>query len=119
MTNLLVPSFIWQSPPEHHIFSVLGVPTANKLEKIVTGSHSGVLCIWNVSNDSTQVCKVNTSPDISKQVVKPSFLLTPPESSTVVGFATTTYEFKPAIISGMEQLEYSYDKQFMVMVLPL
>lgn len=34
------------------------------------------------------------------QEIRPSFLLTPPESSAVVGFVTTSYEWKPAIVSG-------------------
>lgn len=100
MTNLVVPSFIWQAPPEHYVVSILGVRSSDgKLEKVVTGSTSGVLCIWNIEGVE-QVIHFDGC-FLSLQTIKPSFLLTNPEASCVIGLAATTYEWKQAVITGL------------------
>lgn len=52
MTNLVVPTFLWNGAPTHEISAVIGIPSQSK---IVTGSTTGTLCIWGTNFQENKV----------------------------------------------------------------
>jgi WD40 repeat protein len=74
MSNLIVPIFLWNSPPSHEITSAL--LSTNKTS-LFTGSQKGQICIWGL--------------DLKDRVSFILYLHESNYSSVIIGFSVGTF----------------------------
>lgn len=84
MSNLIVPIFLWNSPPSHEITSAL--LSTNKTS-LFTGSQKGQICIWGLD-----------LKDRERSRLWPRVVLFTNEDSPITALVTAQYDLKDVIV---------------------